>query len=66
MEVKLIEDLNIWILDEIKKNPYADVGYTLTVHAGRVTRIQKNISVKLKNDRDQDKSRNVVGESDVT
>ena len=66
MDEKLIEDLTRWLLEEIKNNPYADIGYTVTVHEGRVTRIQKHISVKLKNDKCQEKICNAVGESDVT
>ena len=41
-----ISQLSAWMLDEIKNNPYSEIGFSLTIHAGKIRKVEKKIIEK--------------------
>lgn len=40
-----------WVQDEIQGNPFCDVGFTVTVHDGKIRKVQKKLEEKIQVDR---------------
>lgn len=44
---KQIQNLMQWVIKQVRTNPYSEVGFSLYVHGGRITRICKQVNIKI-------------------
>ena len=45
---KIINELLSWLKKEIDNTPFSEIGFSLSLHDGRISKIQKNICEKVK------------------